>query len=244
MTRAKSECGANDVAIGPDNPEGNLEPGGNAERDPSQSDQGKAIEEGVEDAGDAILHVDVTVKDQADTEVEETEEVTELRRNVSELSASLEEVEDRLLRALADADNARKRAARDLENVRKFGVESLAGSLLAVLDNFDRALGFLHNAAADGEVSESIVEGIELTQKSLLDALRGSGIEDLSPLGEAFDPSRHKAMSMIPNSGKPPGSVVEVIRKGYMLHDRLLREAEVVVAAPSPEDAGDGPPEC
>ena len=239
MDGTKVEQGPIDDSVGPDHDERSLKSEENAERDPLDLDQVKPVEESEKDAIDATAKEDPAGEDKVDAEVGEAQEISELKTNLSELSVTLVDTENRLLRALADTENVRRRAVRDVENAQKFGIEALAGSLLTVLDNFDRALDFLHDTAADGQVSESIVEGIELTRKSLLDALSGSGIKDLSPLGEAFDPGRHKAMSMIPNSGKPAGSVIEVIRKGYMLHDRLLREAEVMVAAPDPKDAVD-----
>lgn len=140
--------------------------------------------------------------------------------------ARAEENWDRYLRAAAELDNVRKRSARDVENARKFALERFARELLAVRDTLEMGL-----AAADGASIESLIEGKEATLKLLTTTLQQFGIEEVDPEGEPFDPELHEAISMQPSQDVEPGSVVNVVQKGYTLNGRLLRPAMVIVAA-------------
>jgi len=145
---------------------------------------------------------------------------------LAELQAKADENWDKYLRTAAELENVRKRAMRDVEHAHKFAVERFAADLLAVCDSLEMAL------AAEGEPSvESLKEGSEATLKLLLTTMQRFGIEELDPLGEPFDPTRHEAMTMQPSDDVEPGSVVTVFQKGYALNDRLLRPARVVVAS-------------
>jgi len=138
------------------------------------------------------------------------------------------------LRAAAELENVRKRAARDVENAHRFALESFGRELLAVVDSLEIGL-----AAADNADADALREGSEATCKLLKTTLERFGISEVDPEGEPFDPEMHEAMSMMPSDTVEPGSVAQVIQKGYALNGRLLRPTRVIVAAePPPADAG------
>jgi molecular chaperone GrpE len=134
------------------------------------------------------------------------------------------------LRAAAELDNVRKRAARDVEHAHKFALENFGRELLAVVDSLEMGL-----AAADNADAEALREGSEATCKLLKTTLERFGITEVDPAGEPFDPEMHEAMSMLPSESVEPGSVAQVIQKGYALNGRLLRPARVMVAAEPPQ---------
>lgn len=152
------------------------------------------------------------------------------------LLAQADEEKDRVLRAYADADNDRKRALREREDAARYGAAGLARSLLGAVDSLERAL-----AAAPAEETreaKALREGVELTLQELLAALRGNGVERVEPgPGDAFDPDRHQAVQRIERDDLPDGTVAELLQSGYVLRDRLLRAAAVVVAK-APEGGG------
>jgi len=134
---------------------------------------------------------------------------------------------DDFLRARADLDNLSKRAARDLENARKFGLERFMTELLPVKDSVELGL----NAADDGAADPiKLREGLELTLKLFNTASEKFGLQEVNPEGQHFDPEYHQAMSIQEGSGVEPGTVLTVVQKGYLLNDRLLRPAMVIVA--------------
>lgn len=148
----------------------------------------------------------------------------------AQLEAAREEAanaKEQALRAVAEAQNVRRRAEKEAENARKFALEKFAGDMLSVADNLDRALAA---ADADEEALKPLIEGVELTRKSLLDALARHNVEQIDPIGQPFDPEFHEAMAMVPNPSAEPNSVMDVMQKGYTLNGRLLRAAMVVVA--------------
>ena len=151
-----------------------------------------------------------------------------------DLQAELQEARDEaaahlddLLRARAELDNLRKRAARDVENAHKFGLERFMSELLPVKDSVELGL----NAAGDTEAdADKLREGLELTLKLFNAASEKFGLAEVNPEGQNFDPEYHQAMSMQEAAGVEPGTVVAVVQKGYLLNDRLLRPAMVIVA--------------
>ena len=150
---------------------------------------------------------------------------------LSEIEALQEEVamaKDAALRAKADAINAQRRAELDVEKARKFALERFANDLLPVVDNLERALE--SSAGSDADGIAAVVEGVELTLKSLVDVLAKNGITPVDPHGEPFDPQVAQAMSMIENPDVEPNTVIAVMQKGYLLKDRLLRPAMVMVS--------------
>lgn len=143
---------------------------------------------------------------------------------VEALRAALEQLTAQSLLERADLDNQRKRMARELDNARKFANERLLGDLLPVLDSLDAGLA---NASAD----DPLRAGLELTQRQLLRVAEINGLVTVAPdAGAPFNPEHHQAMSMIEAPGVAPGAVVQVFQKGYVLNERLLRPALVVVA--------------
>ena len=134
-----------------------------------------------------------------------------------------EEHHDAWLRAKAETENVRRRAQEDIAKASKFAIERFAGDLLAVIDSLDAAL------AVENPSVDSLKSGTELTLKQLLAAFEKSGLKQINPLGEKFDPNFHQAISMVP-SDQEPNTVVTVLQKGYLIAERVLRPALVMVA--------------
>jgi molecular chaperone GrpE len=132
------------------------------------------------------------------------------------------------LRTAAELENVRRRAQRDVENAHRYGVERFARELLAVKDSMEMGLQAAEEGA--GPDAEAVVEGFSATLKLLGQCFEKSGIAEVNPLGEAFDPELHEAMATQPSAEQAPDSVLMVVQKGYVLHDRLLRPARVIVA--------------
>ena len=134
---------------------------------------------------------------------------------------------DDFLRARAELDNLSKRAARDVENAHKFGLERFMTELLPVMDSVELGL----NAADDSDADvDKLREGLALTLKLFTTASEKFGLKEVNPEGQNFDPEYHQAMSIQAAEGVEPGTVVMVVQKGYLLNDRLLRPAMVIVA--------------
>jgi molecular chaperone GrpE len=155
------------------------------------------------------------------------DEVREAPPSAEELLARAEqqvrEHQEAFLRAKAETDNIRKRAQIDVQNAHKFGVESFASALLPVKDSLEAAL------AAENNTVETLRGGVELTLKQLVTAFEKFSLTEIDPLGQKFDPHRHQAMSMVQADAEPK-TVVQVLQKGYTLHERVLRPALVCVA--------------
>lgn len=150
---------------------------------------------------------------------------------ITELEAQLAEAQQRerdsLLRAKAEMENVRRRTELDIEKAHKFALEKFAGDLLPVIDNLERALELADKNNLD---LAAMIEGIELTLKSLLDAVRKYGIEVVGDTNVPFNPDVHQAMSMMESAEHQPNHVMMVMQKGYTLNGRLLRPAMVAVA--------------
>lgn len=160
---------------------------------------------------------------------------------VGQLEAEVASLKDQLLRAMAEAENIRRRAQREREDTAKFAISGFAKDLLAVADNLRRALESVPAEAREAsEVMKSLTIGIEATERQLLAAFDRHGVKKLEPVGEPFDPNFHQVMFEIENTGKPAGTIVQVLQAGYTLQGRLLREAMVGVANRSAEEAPAG----
>ncbi len=146
------------------------------------------------------------------------------------LRAERDEIRDRFMRALADAENTRKRAERDRREAENYGGSKLARDLLPVHDNLRRALDAI---AEDQRAAQAaLIEGIELTMRELLSVFKKHGIHPIAPqLGDKFDPKLHQAMFEAPVPGTRAGEIIQVATEGFMLHDRLLRPAQVGVSS-------------
>lgn len=135
-------------------------------------------------------------------------------------------MKDELLRTKAEMQNVRRRSDAEVDKARKFAVERFAKELLPVADNLERSL----QAASDSDDAKALVEGVELTLKSLHDTFAKFNLEVIDPVGEPFDPEFHQAISMVPAPDAEPNSVIDVVQKGYQLNGRVVRAAMVVVA--------------
>lgn len=146
---------------------------------------------------------------------------------VAVLTAERDEYRDRFMRALADAENARKRAEKDRREAENYGGSKLARDLLPVYDALTRAI-----EAADRSVAPELVEGVELTLRELQNVFGRHGIKVIAPaVGDRFDPLQHEAMFEAPVPGTRAGDIIQVMANGFMLHDRLLRAAQVGVSS-------------
>jgi molecular chaperone GrpE len=179
-------------------------------------------------------HVSEEMEQQAQHEetLPEMMEGVDLRdERITELEAQLVEAQQRerdsLLRAKAEMDNVRRRTELDIEKAHKFALEKFSGDLLPVIDNLERALELADKNNPD---LVAMIEGIELTLKSLLDAVRKYGIEIVGDINVPFNPDVHQAMSMMESDEHQPNHVMMVMQKGYTLNGRLLRPAMVAVA--------------
>ena len=137
-----------------------------------------------------------------------------------------QEHHDAWLRAKAEMENARRRALEEVEKARKFALDKFAGDLLAVKDSLEAAL-----ATSDNASLESIKSGVELTLKQLAGVFEKNAIQEINPLGEKFDPNLHQAISMVEGDGEP-NTVATVLQKGYLLNERVIRPALVMVVKP------------
>jgi molecular chaperone GrpE len=157
-------------------------------------------------------------------------------QTVDELIAALEaarsvaeQARDQALRAQAEAENVRRRAQRDVENAHKFALERFASDLLPVVDSLERAVESARSTERKDAVA-AIADGVALSLKLFVDTLARSDLVQVDPLGEPFDPKLHQAVSMIESDTAEPGSVLQVLQKGYTLNGRLVRPAMVMVA--------------
>lgn len=141
------------------------------------------------------------------------------------LQKELEEKENRYLRLQADFENSRRRARLDYEAAQKYRAQNLISDILPVLDNFERAL----NVETDHEQTKSLLQGMEMIYRSLLDALKKEGVEVIESEGKEFDPNFHQAVMQVAEEGYDSNIVVEEFQKGYVLKDRVIRPAMVKV---------------
>ena len=166
---------------------------------------------------------------------QQNEEGTELETRLSAKSEELHALNDKYLRLVAEFDNYRRRVQRDQSNTIRFANEKLLKDLLPTLDNLERAL----QAGRRQARPEGLLEGVDLTYKHFLDTLQKMGIQQMTSVGEAFDPARHQAVGQVESLTVPENVIVDEYQKGYFLHDRILRPAMVTVAKAQSEP-GDG----
>jgi molecular chaperone GrpE len=151
--------------------------------------------------------------------------LAELEAKLAAAQAEVEKGREDWLRAKAETDNIRRRGQEDVAKAHRFGLEGFAGALLAVKDSLDAAL------TVENPSIESFKEGVELTARQLDSVFEKFGIREIDPAGEKFDPHRHQAISQVA-SPQEPNTIVTVLQKGYLLNDRVLRPALVVVSKP------------
>ena len=171
------------------------------------------------------------IDDAADEEfAEDMAEIDEEALELETLRAERDDLKNRFIRALADAENARKRSDKDRREAENYGGSKLARDMLPVYDNMKRAL----ETATDDqrEVSGALLEGVELTMRELLKVFKKHGIDIVAPeVGDTFNPQHHQAMFEAPVPGTKAGDIIQVTAEGFMLHDRLLRPAQVGVSS-------------
>jgi molecular chaperone GrpE len=179
-----------------------------------------------------------------------TEAVAASPKPSTSLDRELADMKDRLLRTLADMENMRKRTEREVADARVYGISTFARDILGVADNMHRAMQALDDelrAKAD-EATKALLEGVELTERELMNVLEKHGVKRIEPLNQKFDPNRHQAMFEVEDASVPSGTVVQVMQSGYLIGERVLRPALVAVskggpkaAAVSPASANDNP---
>ena len=170
------------------------------------------------------------VEDSAEAPTEDVLQEITLESLQAELEAALVKVDEQqadVLRAQAEAQNIRRRSEQDVAKAHKFGQEKLMTEVVSLLDNLGRAI---EAGSADGASLKGLLEGVEMSQKMLLDGLQKFNVTQLDPHGEPFNPELHEAMTAVPNPDLEPNTVMEVFQKGYTLNGRLVRPAMVVVS--------------
>jgi molecular chaperone GrpE len=163
--------------------------------------------------------------------------------SVEALAKELAEAKDRTLRTLAEMENLRKRTTREIADARSYGITAFARDVLDIADNLQRALDAVPaEAKANADPGlKALIEGVELTERSLLNTLEKNGVKKFDPTGERFDPNFQQAMYEVPDPSVPAGTVVQVVQTGYKIGERILRPALVGVSkggarpAPAPE---------
>jgi molecular chaperone GrpE len=183
----------------------------------------------------------------AEAQSAEADPGRQLGADLDGLLAENAEMRDRLLRTLADMENLRRRTEREKSDTARYAISSFARDVLTVGDNLKRTIDHVPaDAAAQDPALKSFLEGVELTERELLNVLERHGVTRIEPLGQRFDPNCHQAMYEVQNADVPEGTVVDVMQSGYVIGDRCLRPALVAVAKggakaqkPQAED-GDG----
>ena len=173
---------------------------------------------------DEQAHLEDVVPEAADAK-DETGETIE--QQLAKAQATIKDYWEQMMRLRAEIENNRKRAERDVENAHKYALKNFVENLLPVIDSMEMGQTA---ATADNATLESILEGSALTVDMFVQVLQRNGLEQVDPLGEKFDPERHQAISMIDVEDAKSNTVVEVMQKGFLLNDRLIRPAMVVVA--------------
>ncbi|MEZ8148259.1 nucleotide exchange factor GrpE [Enterovibrio norvegicus] len=153
--------------------------------------------------------------------------ITELEAALEASEATVKEQQDSVLRARADVENIRRRTEQEIDKARKFALERFANELLPVIDNMERALEM---ADKENETLKPMLEGVELTLKTMKDSVAKFGLVELNPEGEAFNPEFHQAMSIQESAEHAPNTVMLVMQKGYALNGRVVRPAMVMVS--------------
>jgi len=165
------------------------------------------------------------------------EEGAESEQRVEALETENENLNDKLLRALAEAENVRRRAVRDREDAAKYAIANFAREILTVADNVKRALASADADTADeNDALKNLIVGLEMIEREMLATFERFGIASIDALGQKFDHNLHEAMFEIDNADQPTGTVIQVLETGYMLNDRLLRPAKVGVTKGSPKE--------
>lgn len=182
---------------------------------------------------------------QPQTEEAQTEEMDNLSDEQADdpmaaLTAERDELKDQLLRAMAEAENLRRRTEKEVAAAKKYGAVGMARDLLASFDNLEKAIELIPEDKSElDDTLKNILIGVEMTGRELSHTLERHGISEIAPVNEKFDYNLHQAMFEVPTDEVEPGMVVQLVQKGYSLHDRLLRPAMVGVSKAAEVEAGD-----
>lgn len=161
----------------------------------------------------------------------------QINAEIESLRGELEDSKDRLLRAMADLENYRRRVHREMDDQRRYANTQLIRDLLPVIENLERAL----DAAEKAGEAAGLIQGVKMVVQQIEAVLGQHGCVRIEALGAAFDPSLHEAVMQQPSKDQPPGTVIQVVRPGFRLYDRVVRPPQVIVAsAPPAEDEGAG----
>ncbi|XP_024160445.1 grpE protein homolog 2, mitochondrial isoform X2 [Rosa chinensis] len=207
----------------------------------------------VSDSGDTKV-ADQTKESDSDSDSDgdlSTEDLVKLLTEKEELlkqkHKEIEKMQEKVLRSYAEMENVMDRTRREAENTKKFSIQNFAKSLLDVADNLGRAASVTKTGFAKIDQSKdstgtlpllkTLLEGVEMTEKQLSEVFKKYGVEKYDPTNEPFDPHRHNAMFQISDPSKPPGTVAQVLKPGYMLHDRVIRPADVGVTQEAENNA-------
>ncbi|CAL0310917.1 unnamed protein product [Lupinus luteus] len=216
-----------------------------ASTEPTSDEHAKANEEGkVADQAEQDKDADQTKESDVESESNLSRDdlvklVAEKRELLKLKHKEIEKMQDKVLRTYADMENIMDRSRREAENSKKFAIQNFAKSLLDVADNLGRASSVVkesyskiespNDSVEAAKLLKTLLEGVEMTDKQLAEVLKKFGVVKFDPTNEPFNPNRHNAMFQIPDASKPPGTVGAVLKAGYMLHDRVLRPADVGV---------------
>ncbi|MDZ7629562.1 MAG: nucleotide exchange factor GrpE [Parvularculaceae bacterium] len=163
---------------------------------------------------------------------------------IAALEGQISELNDRVLRIAAELENTRRRGEREKQDASRYAIASFARDLVNVADIFDRALQTLPSEVADAsaETLSSFASGVRMTERSLAAALERHGVKKIDPKGEKFDPNLHQAVAQAPAAGIPAGYVAETAQTGFVIGDRVLRAAMVIVSTGEPAASSNGTP--
>ena len=150
--------------------------------------------------------------------------------DMATLMAENASLRDRLLRALAEAENTRRRAARSAEDARKFAIADFARELLTVVDNLQRTIDAADRQPPSSTENAALIEGVKATLRVLLQTLERFGVQRIEAIGQRFDPNLHEVIMEDEDPSQPPGTIIRVVEHGYTIHGRLLRPARVIVS--------------
>jgi len=168
-----------------------------------------------------------------------SQELQELKAIHEEKLAEFEEQKEQNLRVQAEWENFRRRSLKEKQDSLKFGHQNLVKDLLSAVDNLERALE--HGAQNVGAEAKGILDGVELVHREILGAFAKHGVSEIEAEGKAFDPAVHEAMGQVPSAEVPANTILQVLQKGYVIHDRMLRPSRVIVSrAPTSAEAGSG----
>ncbi len=208
----------------------NADKPGEANRPPEDTDEiaelAEALEAGVEHGEGDVPNDDAAAEDP-----------------LEQLAAENAELNDKMLRLAADMENLRRRTEREKAEATLYAASNFARDMLGVSDNMDRALGAVSQEQRDAadEVTKTLLQGIEMVQRELLNTFGRHGIRRIEPLDEKFDPNLHQAMFEVPDASKPAGTVVQIVQPGFVIGERVLRPAMVGVAKGGAKPAPDAP---